>query len=418
MIDGHSFDFEIADHPPVSALHYPALLSTTGKNGATPSMHRRLSDEQLATRTTPVPNSWLVSPRPSKHENHSCSSVDGVLHVKGGDAGAGFATLFFIFPINHLLLADRHCLLPWFDFSQSRSPNYYDPGHGSNPWRYYFEPIGGGVSALEHQRAPVYELTEGSVSPRGERGGQYLAMHNGSPWAVRAYDHEVDWARRNRSHFNELWYARNRAAAAAIVARYIRVLPTINTRANALWKSVVLDGYRPIMAMHLRGGDKGGLWRHGIDAVDAYLPYARAFVHMYPHGRIMLATDDPKLLADVLHRNWPLVVRRAVVVPQPPTHDRNLHGGMRPKPCAPGAHCGRFEAGLEVLLDILLIAKCDYLLHGESAVSEAAIYIRPELHKCSVIISFPNKPTPDELFGSDISALDGRSRVCGARKIA
>ena len=381
-----SFDFEIRDHPDPRVLGFPAL----------DTVNSRQDQVESSSESLPVPDSWLLEK--SIIPNAACTSTQGVLRVRGADAGAGFGTLFFLYPINQLLLADAHCLLPLFSYIQERSPNYFDPSHGTNPWEYFFEPIGDKNAALEHanKHLPVYELTPGTTSVRGEKGGQYLAMHNGAPWAVRAYDHQSGWAHRNHSHFDESWYARNREMAGAVIAKHIRVRRNIAEEADRLWQSCFSQEEHPILGLHIRGGDKSGPWRHPIDPVEAYLPYVSAFLRANPRGKVMLATDDAKLAAGVLHGDWPPLVRSAVIMPQPITKDRNLRGGMRPKPCLLDAPCGKYEQGLTVLLDILLLAKCDYLVHGESAVSEAALYLQPSLRTKSVPISFLNRPLPEE----------------------
>ena len=147
-------------------------------------------------------------------------------------------------------------------------------------------------------------------------------------------------------------------------------------------------------------------------------------------------------------------------MPQPIASSRNLRGGMRVSPCYAAKPCGKREAGLAVLTDILLLSRSDFLVHGESAgqdrvcrrrhdtlslslslavrlavaagshlltlpcprtltpsaspslpaldicvrrisrraVSEAAIYMNPQLHNKSVAVCYRNRVPPAQLF--------------------
>ena len=56
--------------------------------------------------------------------------------------------------------------------------------------------------------------------------------------------------------------------------------------------------------------------------------------------------------------------------------------------------------GVEVLLDTLLLAKCDFLLKSSSAVSEFALYYNPRLHNQSYDFSIPDQPPPPWFHGT------------------
>ncbi|KAL3910469.1 MAG: hypothetical protein SGARI_002111, partial [Bacillariaceae sp.] len=54
-------------------------------------------------------------------------------------------------------------------------------------------------------------------------------------------------------------------------------------------------------------------------------------------------------------------------------------------------NAGHHQTNMEVLTDILTMSKCQYLLHGLSAVTEAVHYLNPMLHNNSVNLDDPKK---------------------------
>ena len=50
--------------------------------------------------------------------------------------------------------------------------------------------------------------------------------------------------------------------------------------------------------------------------------------------------------------------------------------------------------GTEVLLDAILLSRCDYLIKANSAVSEFAIYFNPKLINESYDLSIRDQPRP------------------------
>jgi hypothetical protein len=48
----------------------------------------------------------------------------GALWIRGGDFGAGWSTLFVLYPINHILIAEELCLLPMVSFVPKYTRKY------------------------------------------------------------------------------------------------------------------------------------------------------------------------------------------------------------------------------------------------------------------------------------------------------
>ena len=55
---------------------------------------------------------------------------------------------------------------------------------------------------------------------------------------------------------------------------------------------------------------------------------------------------------------------------------------------ASAARWSNYQKGEDVLLDALLLSRCDFLLHAASGVAEMAIYWNPRLHNDSVHLQY------------------------------
>eukprot|EP00747_Dinoflagellata_sp_TGD_P082565 gnl/TRDRNA2_/TRDRNA2_161744_c0_seq2.p1 gnl/TRDRNA2_/TRDRNA2_161744_c0~~gnl/TRDRNA2_/TRDRNA2_161744_c0_seq2.p1 ORF type:complete len:687 (-),score=81.45 gnl/TRDRNA2_/TRDRNA2_161744_c0_seq2:69-2054(-) len=337
-----------------------------------------------------VPTSWLLAEELPKCETQS---PQGLLRIEGGDRGAGFATLFFTYPINHILLAEAHCLIPLAVMDASQCHNFYDETKPGNVWEYYFEPLP--TRADPGAFKTVYRLAD----------EQMLKLHVDSPWSVHAY-YYGEPSNAQREHldvYDEEWYRHNRGLAAGVVSRYFKLKPAMQAEMQRLWERHVSNRSSPIvLGIHYRGTDKGGPWRHDKDDLNSYLPYIESFLKANPSGHVFLATDDYEVQEAMLHGEWPASVRNAIFmaneIRDDTREDRNLNGGMHDSWGSQSTSV--YNRGVEALMDIMLLSKCNFIIHGESAMAEAAIWLNFELHKHSIPISYRNRPEPSVAFFS------------------
>lgn len=337
-----------------------------------------------------------------------CGGYDGVLRFRSGDEGAAAATVFFIYAVNHLIYADMYNLLPWAHLDNT-SHRIYDSqihgagkqhfvrmisGHikngkndvprgpkppsakakkkrfeitGNGVWESYFEPL----SAFSPHRnqscwtdhKPLYEIDYDGVA-----GG----MHLDADWGVRAWVYG-SVPKSDRMQTVRDWYRPMRQRGAALVRRHIRPKPWLQRaaeRANPLLQN------QTCMAMHVRTTDmelSGGRIKRSL---KQYLPHAKAFLKKEgENGIIFLATDSSKTLQDI-QAKWPEQVASRVRTQQ------NAFRSNSSDPVFDLAHHHRTNS--EVLIDIYSMAKCSIMIHGRSAVSEAVLYINPDMRETSV----------------------------------
>jgi hypothetical protein len=361
-----------------------------------------------------------------KPASHPCSNFDAVLHIKSGDQGAASGTLFFQYVINQLIYADMHNLMPLIHLDNvthhvydedvhgvgdglnltvsgelkvvlehDATRQYFWPGkpradkqpvvekklwfRGTGVWNHYLEP----VSEYDPNNAfcrklPYLTLEYEHLTP---------GIHAYAPWAVRSWEYlkMPPYLRHNSSQRSGLrdWYAPQRLRAHEIVTKYYRFRPHVSHAARQL----VPDGTR-CLAVHIRHSDKGGLARKKIPVAE-FLPYVMAYAQH--GGKVYLATDSSRVVEQV-EKEWAqssLIVQGGIV-----------RSAISKPVFRQGSHN---RTNTEVLVDILAMSRCQFIVHGFSAVSEATHYLNPSLHNRSVDLEDPKHITAFE-FGELIKA--------------
>ena len=116
-----------------------------------------------------------------------------------------------------------------------------------------------------------------------------------------------------------------------------------------------------------------------------------SFLRTHRNSTVFVATDSPSFLAEVRARwlaRWPASAFRWRDVLRA---EENVAFSRRGKV----SRSSNARKGEEVLLDALLLSRCDYLLHSASGVAEFAIYWNLKLHRRSVHLQYTrNRQSP------------------------
>ena len=171
----------------------------------------------------------------------------------------------------------------------------------------------------------------------------------------------------------------------------IRPKSTYQVAANRFWYSKGLKSARVTLGVHLRGTDKPGASRL---VLRRFVPMIKAYLCHNPDAHVFVATDDARLLAelqvalagklDPSRLIWRADAIRGNSSLNPGYHAQEL-GGAAP------------SLAKDVLLDTLLLSKCDFLIKSMSFVSEFAIYFSPRLHELSYDVKLSGHPEPSWL---------------------
>lgn len=348
-----------------------------------------------------------INTAPPKHRpasNGACDGYDGVLHIQHFDPGGASGTAFFQIMIGFLQWADQHNYLAWMHMDDGVTVPIWDEAvhtqgpdrtftmmHGvevgaardkSDPQYWLFPgrpyPVGKytptnftvkGTGVWEHYFMPLTGFVPGDPSCVGKPLVRYKyydigMLHVTAPWGPRAWRYgSADYVYRHDLSFDE-WFEPQRRHAAEAVKRYIRFNPTMEHRARC-----ILPDPEFSLGMHIRHGDKQGA--REVIPPGAFLEYAEAFVQN-GGGSIYLATDSALVVEEIKER-WPRHVSDRVI------HQPEVAGLSRNETAAFNLGISKHRTNVEALTDILVLSKCTFLLHGLSAMSEAAMFINPRL---------------------------------------
>lgn len=278
---------------------------------------------------------------------------------------------------------------------------YYAPEAGDNVWEYWFRQPGN------------YSI--GASHVRGERVRSIqVTMVDATAWSpVRVYGSAEQRARSRRAA-----HALLGDGGAKLIHEPVRQAAL---RQFARWR----QRSRHVLGVHLRGTDK--VVRPKVPP-DAYMPLIDAYLAEHADALIFVATDDRRYARRLGARYGfaPVEASHAHAAPTersswgPPALSRDTrpdgrlvslgmgyneavwgghadfsHESKRRRAGGGAASGGR---GLQVLLDALLLAQCDYLLMSASAVSEFALWVAPHLWDAHLNLNdknrFSDQPLP------------------------
>ena len=138
------------------------------------------------------------------------------------------------------------------------------------------------------------------------------------------------------------------------------------------------------LAVHLRGSDKAT--RRRFIGIEEWEPFVASFFDGNRRGCVFVATDYVPFSAVVQSRwaeRWGAARVRMRTIS---TRSADKLGNFA------GDHAStrdqKLRVALDVLVDLSLMARCNYFLHGASAVAEAAHYTNPALHRRSVDLEY------------------------------
>ncbi|CAB9496255.1 glycosyltransferase family 15 protein [Seminavis robusta] len=299
---------------------------------------------------------------------------------------------------------------------------------GDGVWQNYFLPVSdfdpNTTVDPSCQGKPLVTMDIWSITP---------GLHIYAPWTPRMWRYHVlpDYMQQRHLTLRE-WLTPQRIRAHAMTQKYIQVQPNLWKMADSLLQKKENNNNAPCLGLHIRWSDKGGGRR--IIQVQEFLPYIQQFVTLQQHQQqqtdkdtcccIMLATDSTKVL-DEIQKRWPLSIRQHLrfqgahvlrssdetpVFEMTTTADNDNDKDNNNKQQRPAALVSHHRTNTEVLVDILALSRCDFLIHGHSAVSDAAMYLNDKLIYQSVNLEDPDDFSVQD-FGNLVRDIQQRGHV-------
>lgn len=268
-----------------------------------------------------------------EHKNHKKEAKVTDYHVIGHHRGAGFFSMY-LGALNNISWAERNGKKPviyWGDRNL-----YYDKNYKkhSNVWEYYFAPIG----TDELSKSPKH-IHNDYFDPRG--GYRFCVTYDPA-----------------REHIDRRW-------AYDLISRYIKPKKHIVQKVNAFYDKHFRGHF--VIGIHLRGTDKGS----EVTPVDPYkiLRCALAIAAQHKNVRFFIATDEERLLKIAKE-----VLGNAVIAYDSHRSPNGLpiHSGVQ-RLASP------YLLGEEMLVEGILLSRCNFFMHTFSNVSIAVLCMNPDL---------------------------------------
>ncbi len=299
--------------------------------------------------------------RPSRNDR------DEFLIITINHSYAGFFA-YVNFALNQLIYAGQHGLRPVVRFGprSGDGPNaFYDPRRGENIWDYYFEPVEDLTYAdIEAKIDDVEDaLTFSDLTTLTV--DELWKIHCEEPRSIFPYPHSMHYHR----EIDVEWYAEQRARANEVIQRHVRVKSHILDKVD-LFERDHFAG-TGVLGIHMRGTDKGtahappSLMR--VVKPEEYFPHIDAYTDEKGPCKIFVATEQQQFLDQMTARYGDRVVSYQAVRTSGIRNPFELEGG------------NGYRKGEDVLIDCLLLSRCDFLLKCTSAVGEFAMYFNPKL---------------------------------------
>jgi hypothetical protein len=290
---------------------------------------------------------WLI-PQVNTFNNLQAQDLSNQKHVIGA-RGAGFFSEF-LSVLGHLVwceAAEKQPVVFW-----GKPFLYYEPegwNNTKNAWEYYFDPVS----------TATYDSINDIVDYRFKAPNSFFF-----PWC----------------DFSEIEMMR--PIAYHVIEKYIKIKPFI--------LEVVDDFYNKnmknciVVGIHLRGtnkGDEANTTVHPSEIIKKAQKYAYRGVASGKNVKYLIASDEQILMdfaQSELRKDHPNVVNGDVIsfsAERSKGKETNYYTFVGTK-----KENGFFaKRGLDVLIEVLLLSRCDYFVHTRSNVSTAVIFFNPNL---------------------------------------
>jgi hypothetical protein len=226
--------------------------------------------------------------------------------------------------------------------------------HGRhNTWEYYFDPPSG--ISVDFDFIAIRDVKKTYENPRFYPEDDFIA----------------DFSR--YGYINEKWAKSNgmsdyptpafQIKMAEVLQRYVKIKPAIMEKVEAFYHQN-MAGYA-VVGVHIRRTDLENSESVGmtnelyVEMIDRHPEYQKIF----------LATDCEKTLCDMQAIYGDRLLQTAAFRGK---DNRGIHNQWEPELSKP-------QLGEEVLIDALLLARCDFFVHGNSSMNFAILNWQPRL---------------------------------------
>ena len=312
-----------------------------------------------------------------------------ILVIRMNHSYSGFFC-YFVNVINQLRFAEENNFYPVINFGRwsGDGPNaYFDTIHGLNMWEYYFEP------AKDYSYQDILTMIK---DPKSELDStDVFELTSDEIWYLHLYCpkslYSFAYGCKKYDSDNTTFWDEQIDRAARLLDKYIQVRQPIIDIVNK-YCSLYMQKHN-VIGIHMRGSDKGFQDENQeilkIIEPDKYMIKIDEYLREHPEARIFVATDQVQFLDQIKVKYGDRVFYREAersssgeAVFGRRSDDNSLEIGEQSK------YVFNYHKGEEVLVDCLLLARCDYLLRCSSHVSATAMWFNPDLPNVDMNILF------------------------------
>jgi hypothetical protein len=293
---------------------------------------------------------------------------DKLFLIKMNHSNAGFFA-YFLYVLHQLKYCEKYNYLPvvYFGKDSVDGPNaYYDSRYGENMWDYYFEPVSDYTynDIKKKLDDPDDPLTKDDITKLRINDLAYL--HEFNPHGIYPFPYGFY---RYKKNYDEKWYENQRDKARYFINKYIRIKKYILDEVNQFYNEK-MKGYH-LVGVHIRGTDKGsqGAPKNLLRIIepDQYIKEIDKYSKKFQDCKIYVATDQQQYLDYVKEIYGDRIIFYPAIRSSSKVATFKLQDG------------NNYLKGKEILIESLLLSRCDFLMKCTSAVGEAAIWFNPDL---------------------------------------
>lgn len=279
---------------------------------------------------------------------------DRIYPIRIDLAGAGFGAMLLI-TMNQLRFSERNNLYPVVAFDAACQNAFFDKNYGNNMWHQYFEP----VMPLSSESLQSLKITD-TEKLFTQTSQAAIEVSETDPDSIYPYPF-------GKWRFEEIkdldgWYALQRKKGRETIARYIKPKAAITTQVNAFYDKNLKGSF--VLGVHIRGTDLH--YAPPVSPAEYFEPIGEYLVK-HPDLKILLATDQKQYI-EIFKQKF----GNKVYFTNSFRSDNEIAPFNR-------TELSSYQKGEDVLLDILLLAKSDFLIKGASNVGEMAMYFNNKL---------------------------------------
>jgi hypothetical protein len=275
--------------------------------------------------------------------------------IRNVDIHAGFCALV-LYALNGIRKAESHHAIPVIHFDKKNTPNFYDHQFGESIWDYFFE----AVSPYTIHDVQLYNKKKILASTN-----IYLPSPEEVMWCHHQdKDRLATFWSEDTPINKENWMKEKRKLGQIYIKKYINTKSNITKKVDLFVNNFFKNFF--VIGVHIRGTDFAYATSisitHYFEEIDKIIHQNNSKIY-----RIFIATDQEQYLAKFKSRyKEQLTYINAI-------RSYNHIAPFRME------QSDAYKKGEDVLLDILILSKCNHIIKGAAAVGEMALWFNSNI---------------------------------------